>query len=202
MAKILVTDGNYPHTLGIVKSLSLKGHQVDCIGSKFCLSFFSKYLKKLAYEKRFFNSTNLERFLTFLKKENYDFLIPIGAESISFISKNRKIISDELIINIPPNKSIEICLNKNKTIKFAEKKGIKIPKVYTRKFLLNYILDNERLPSKLVVKSNKEISNMKVQYISSIKDFKELNFQDEEVIIQEYIDGIGIGFFAIYEMVN
>ena len=53
MSKILVTDGNYPHTLGIIRSLSKLGHEVDCIGNKFCLSSFSKYLRKFIYQKTY-----------------------------------------------------------------------------------------------------------------------------------------------------
>ena len=54
MAKILVTDGNYPCTLGIVRSLNKQGHKVDCIGEKLCLCRFSKYLNKVSYLKRFY----------------------------------------------------------------------------------------------------------------------------------------------------
>ena len=42
MAKILVTDGGYSHALAIIRSLTLKGHIVDCIGQNFAYLLFQK----------------------------------------------------------------------------------------------------------------------------------------------------------------
>ena len=59
MAKILVTDGGYSHTLAIIRSLTLKGHIVDCIGRPFCLSSFSNSLNKCSYKQSRFKPTGL-----------------------------------------------------------------------------------------------------------------------------------------------
>ena len=42
MAKILITDGGYSHTLEIIRSLNKLGNVIDCIGHPLCLSRFSK----------------------------------------------------------------------------------------------------------------------------------------------------------------
>ena len=90
MSKILVTDGGYSHSLSIIRSLTKLGHVVDCIGHPYCLSSFSFYLNRCAFKQSQFKSQYISHFLCFLEKEKYDFLIPIGADSVSLINKFRK----------------------------------------------------------------------------------------------------------------
>ena len=139
MARILITDGNYPHTLGIIRSLTKLGNQVDFIGDDFCLSSFTNYGSNCVYKKRLFNEKNIKNFLTFLKKKKYDFLIPIGAESVKLVNKYRLKISKETIINLAPYKSILLCLSKDKTLEFAKERGLLIPKNFTHKFIKQYL---------------------------------------------------------------
>ena len=198
--KILITDGNYPHSLGIVRSLSSLGHNVDVIGNNICISSLSRYLSKCAYNKSLFNQENIDNFIKFLNVEKYDFLIPIGAESVNLISKNRKLISKESTINLASQKSIFICLNKSKTLDFAKKRNILIPKEFSKDFVNEYLDKKNKLPSKMILKPAFELSNNKVKYIFSKKDyFENIKNISEEFILQEYIDGYGIGFFAIYD---
>ena len=78
MKRILVSDGEYLHTLGIVRSLSIEGYLVDCIGKNYCLSRFSKYLNKVVFEEEIFREEDsIHIFLKFLSNSNYDFFIPI-----------------------------------------------------------------------------------------------------------------------------
>ena len=107
MSKILVTDGGYSHTLAIIRSLKNSGHIVDCIGHPMCLSSFSKSLNKCAFKQSEFKPQNIEYFLNFLEKEKYDFLIPIGAKSVSIVNRFRREISEKVKINLAPKKSIQ-----------------------------------------------------------------------------------------------
>ena len=90
MLKILVSDGRYSHTLGIIRSLNKLGHKVDCIGHPLCLSSFSNSTNECSYRQSLFNEQNIPRFLEFLEKSKYDFLIPIGAKSVDLVNKFRK----------------------------------------------------------------------------------------------------------------
>ena len=111
MLKILVTDGRYSHTLGIIRSLKKLGHKVDCIGHPLCLSSFSNSTNECSYRQSLFNEQNIPRFLEFLEKSKYDFLIPIGAKSVDLVNKFRKEIEKKTCINLAPKESIDICLN-------------------------------------------------------------------------------------------
>ena len=56
--------------------------------------------------------------------------------------------------------------------------------------------------TKIVIKPSSELSDEKVIYLSR-EDFKRRNFLDSNnFLIQEYIQGSGFGFFAIYENGN
>ena len=90
MYRILVTDGGYSHSLEIIRSLNKEGYKLDCIGLPLCLSSFSKSLNKLAFNQAFFKVSNIDQFLLFIDKEKYDFLIPVGAQSVYLVNKFRK----------------------------------------------------------------------------------------------------------------
>tara|TARA_Y100001970_G_C14257765_1_gene876869 strand:- start:5961 stop:7640 length:1680 start_codon:yes stop_codon:yes gene_type:complete len=199
MAKVLVTDGGYPHSLGIIRSLAKLGHHVDCIGNGYCLSRFSRYLNKCIYKQSNFKSNNIGGFIEFLRRNNYDYLIPVGAESVRYISNNRKLISQYVIINLASNESIEKCLSKIDLLNYAISLEIPVPRIYTNDYLDDFISKNNYIPSKLVIKSKSEIyKNKKVKYISNINQYIKNYSYSKNNLIQEYIEGYGIGFFAVY----
>lgn len=198
MYKILVTDGGYSHSLEIIRSLNKEGNLVDCIGHRCCLSSFSKSLNKVAFNQSVFNVQNIDQFLVFLEKEKYDFLIPIGAQSVFLVNKFRNEISKKVIINLAPSKSIKNCLSKNKLLKLSSEIGIPIPKIYEKNDL-NKILGKKFFNKAVVVKPFSELSNAKVIYTSNIDTIKTILKSKEEFLIQEYIKGYGVGFFAIYD---
>jgi len=199
MYKILITDGGYSHSLEIIRSLNKEGYKLDCIGHPLCLSSFSKSLNKLAFNQAFFKVSNIDQFLLFLDREKYDFLIPIGAQSVYLVNKFRKEISKKVVINLAPSKSINICLSKNKLLKLSNEIGIPIPKIYKKKDLIQIIQNKEKFNKKIVVKPSSELSNSKVIYSSDIQRIEKIIRSKEELLIQEYINGYGVGFFAIYD---
>ncbi len=199
MSKILVTDGGYSHTLAIIRSLKNSGHIVDCIGHPMCLSSFSKSLNKCAFKQSEFKPQNIEYFLHFLEKEKYDFLIPIGAKSVSIVNRFRREISEKVKINLAPKKSIQNCLSKDKLLLIAKELEIPTPRMYEKNELEKYrhqILNNKK---QIVIKPSSELSNKKVVYTSNFKEINKYLKSEKEYLFQEYINGYGVGFFAIYD---
>ncbi len=201
--KILLTDSDYKHTLGIVRSLGKLGHTVDLIGNKISLSGISKYSNSTTYPQVKFNEFDILEFLEFLSQSNYDLIIPVGAKSVELISKFSNQISNLSNIFVPNFKTIEICLNKDKTYFFLESKGINLPKTWSFSDLgeLQTNLSQIRFP--VVLKSKNEINKSEaiyiydtVQLLRSASSFSvnHSNFP----LIQEYIEGEAYGFFAFY----
>ena len=170
MAKILVTDGNYPCTLGIVRSLNKQGHQVDCIGEKLCLCRFSKHLNKVAYLNREFNETKFSRFINFLKFNKYDYLIAVGAQSVDLISKNRNLINKYVKFNLPSKKILDLCFSKKEVYDYASKVGVRSPRNYSNQDIKLFLENKIQLPNSLVVKSNNELFEKKVKYVENARN--------------------------------
>ncbi|MBI96623.1 hypothetical protein CL656_05705 [bacterium] len=198
MARVLVTDGNYPNTLGIIRSLRKEGHIIDCIGYRFCLCAFSRDLNSVSYAQKDFCKNKIEKFIEFLSKKRYDHMIIIGAKSVDLVSTYRNRIKDHVSFELAPKKSIDICLGKEKLYEFAKKNDVLFPYVFTNNELNQFIKRNSCLPDNLVIKSNSELINKDVEYINNLNEFYNTKLLEHERIIQKRIFGHGIGFFAIY----
>lgn len=203
MKKILITDGSYKHTLGITRSLGKLGYKIDLIASKNSVSNYSKYCNKVVYDENRFKEEFIDEFISFLKKQDYYFLIAISAFSVELISKYSKRIKKLVDIHVPDIKKVEICLSKEKTYNHLKK--IKINQPLTWDFY-NYkeflkVLPNIKFPS--IVKSKSEINKIDTEYYNSPKELSrkvsEFFYENNSIpIIQERITGEGYGFFAIY----
>ena len=199
MSKILITDGGYSHSLAIIRSLTKLGHIVDCIGHPLCLSAFSKSLNKCAFKQSEFKIQNIEYFLNFLEKEKYDFLIPIGANSVFIVNRFRKEISKKVKINLAPYESIQNCLSKDKLLSIAQELEIPTPKIYTKKELEKYRYQISENKKQIVIKPSSELSNKKVVYTSKLDEINKYLKSEKKFLFQDYINGYGVGFFAIYD---
>ena len=202
MSKILVTDGGYSHSLSIIRSLTSLGHIVDCIGRPLCLSSFSLYVNRCTYNQSQFKPQYIDKFLSFLETEKYDFLIPIGADSVSLVNRFRKEIVKRVRINIAPEESIKICLEKDKLLLIAEELGIPTPKRYKLNELKETIDYGLNIKNKLVIKPSSELSNDKVIYTKDIGIINSYLQNEDNYLVQDYVSGYGVGFFAVYDNGN
>lgn len=202
MKKILVSDGDYEHTLGIIRALSKEGFLVDCIGNKICISRFSRYLNKLAFDQSKFNKQYIGFFLELLLTENYDYFIPIGAESVFLTNHFRDEINKYVKIVIAPKESINICLNKERLLNRAKSINIKIPTTYRYDSYKEFKTNLKDIIFPVITKSREEISKQEVKYFNDSKDldkFMRSNKFIKDTLIQQKITGSGIGFFAYYK---
>jgi len=133
MARVFVTDGHWRKTLAVARSLGRKGVHVT-VGERTSLntSFFSKYCsRRIVYPspKRF-----PEQFIEFLlkeiKKNHYDCLFPMEEETLLLVAKHQKEISSHTSLIIPGLKKIEFVRDKGNLIRFAEARGIPVPKTF------------------------------------------------------------------------
>jgi len=101
--KVLVTDGNFKHTLATVRSLGKMGVEVDVVSDMRCsISFFSKYCHKYYIAPNPQKSGKfIDSILTIIKKEKYDVLLPISFAAVHQISEKREEISKYVNIVLP-----------------------------------------------------------------------------------------------------
>jgi len=185
--KIFITDANYKHTLGAIRSLGEKNyHIIAGASTKYAISFYSKYCaEKVIYP----NPRNEKLFVKFLldyvRNNSIDVLMPIGYLTTTILSKYKDEFIKYTKLPVADWASMEIACNKERTMEFAEKIGIKVPKTYS------CIDEIKSFP--IVIKGIKESNNL--SYINSRDELLKSNISD--CLIQEYICGEGYGFFAL-----
>ncbi|MEM3393869.1 MAG: ATP-grasp domain-containing protein, partial [Candidatus Methanomethylicia archaeon] len=122
-----------------------------------------------------------------------DVILPIGYKSNIFFSKYYNKFKNFVKIPISNYKKISLASDKIKTIKFAEKNGIPVPKSFFVKSPTE--IKRYKIKYPVVIKSAKEIMYARNydELISVLEQKKEFGIQ----VIQEYIRGPGRGYFAL-----
>jgi len=203
--KVLLTDGNYKHTWAAARNLHSFGYEVDVIGGNRSISSKSKYVNKNVFAKNLLISENIQSFLKLIRDEHYDLVIGIGASSIQFLSENSSLISKITKLILPPQKSLELCLNKNLTMEFAKKIKIEIPQTFVVENFKQFQQKIRNVAFPVIIKSASEtMKDLPTIYLDS---YESLAFSKLEVLfkkgnkylIQQRIFGHGEAFFAIYD---
>jgi len=197
--KVLVTDGEYLHALGIVRFLGINDIDVHVIShTKRSISFYSKFCKK----KIIFPSTanNEELYLSFLekviKREQYHLLIPVGFQTTKLVSKNKNSLEKYINLEVASYETIKRAMDKSKTYELAKNLNIPFPEtIYPQTYK-----EIEELSSKLsypvVIKGLYEAGKQVIAYPNNKEEFisdyfalcKENNFSEGSLpMVQEYI---------------
>jgi predicted ATP-grasp superfamily ATP-dependent carboligase len=201
--KVLLTDGNYKHTWAASKALFSNGHVVHAIGGERSLVSSSKYVEKVVFKGLKLIDSNLERFLELLNIENYDVVLGIGASSVEFLSRNREAITHHAKLILPPIISLEIALNKMKSLEIASNLGINVPRSAKVERLSDVERHKSWLTRSFIIKSSSELrKDFDTLYFDNYDHFRDVSLNlkelDHSALIQERIFGIGEAFCGIY----
>ena len=198
--KVLITDGNFKHTLAAVRSLGKRGINVTVLSDlRFSISFYSKYCKnRIIVPDPKKNASYSGRILDIVKNGNYDVLLPISFASVYQVSKIKDELEQYVKVPIADGQSLEIAGTKNLTVKFAEKIGISVPNTFYPKNTKEVLSLSKNLEYPVVVKGAEDSGY--VGYANSPEELisKYTKIHKYCPIIQEYISGEGYGFFALY----
>jgi predicted ATP-grasp superfamily ATP-dependent carboligase len=208
--KILVTDGDALHSLVVVRSLGSKGMRVTMSSPRkvFSVSFYSKFC---AERKIYPPPSQPEEFVNFLidlvSSKKFDVLLPIRSPVIRLLAKNAEKFKPFVNFVLPPFESMKIADSKELTFKFAEEIGVPIPKTLypsDSEFALSTGQDFQKasgLSFPVVAKPCVGAGSVGLEYLNSQEDlrrFAEKN-RGNKWILQEYIQGPGYGFFALFK---
>lgn len=216
-SKILITDGASVNALGIIRHLGINNKfELVIVGyNSIALGRFSKYCKKyivLPHPKK-----NSDKFISVIinivLQEKIDFVLPVGFYAHKSIIDNIQSIESITKVCLPSKQSFEIATSKIETTLLAERVNVLVPKTKTITNL-DQLSTLKELRFPVVIKSQKEIGGRMVEYANNeeelISKFKRLisDFSlapNDYPIVQEYIKGDGVGFFAYYkngELIN
>ena len=188
MISVLITDAQYKHTLGAVRSLGKKGfYVIGGSSGKHAQSFYSKYCNEcLIYPDPRDEKAFIDFLVAYLKQNKVDVLLPIGYLTTVAISKHKEELLRYTKVPVADYQSMQIASDKYQTMEMARALGIPSPKEY------NSITDISTYP--IVAKGIYESGQ--VRYINSPEELNQLSLPDH--ILQEYISGEGFGFYALF----
>ncbi|MDD5570384.1 MAG: ATP-grasp domain-containing protein [Bacteroidales bacterium] len=120
-----------------------------------------------------------------IKKENIDFFFPVSSKYIRSIIENRNLFGNSLNY-IGTYEAYKILNNKNLLIEYLSNNNlVKIPKRFNS-------LSEAEIP--FVCKPEESSASRGVKYIKNQNDLKKIKtYNQENTIIQEYIEGTGVG---------
>jgi predicted ATP-grasp superfamily ATP-dependent carboligase/protein-tyrosine phosphatase len=213
--KVLILDaGEAPYALVAARSLGSAGYNV-VLGFPHCTPIFESYSK---YCKGYVTypdpSYALEDFHAFMlnQADKYDFILPLMEKTQLATSMIKdKLEKEGAVIPIPSYHILSIAVNKIAILELASKLHITIPKtliVYDEpKF--NEVIKELGIPFVMKISTEINVPPGKRHFIirkasekQFIEKFRRLQKYGVPIIIQEYIDGIGIGASFIFSRSN
>jgi len=205
MARVLVTDGHFRKSLAVVRSLGRKGISVT-VGERTFLntSFFSKYCARRLIYPSPQRSPNqfIEFFMKEIKKNQYDCLFPMEEETLLLLAQYHSQISEHAYFLIPDLKKIEFVRDKGNLMRFAEARGISIPKTF---YVLPSPSPSSLIPIPAVIKPRISSGSFGIIYVKKSEDLRSSYENVHErypfPLIQEWIpDGGGtFGLSALFD---
>jgi predicted ATP-grasp superfamily ATP-dependent carboligase len=209
--KVLVTDADALHSLAIVRSLGNKGMRVSMSSHRkvFSLSFYSKFCReRIIYPTPNRNEEFIDFMIDLVRSKKFDILLPVRSTVTPLIAEHAEKFKPFVNFVLPSFDSMNIANNKELTFRFAEKVGIPVPKtIYPRKF--SEIEEGaKRFRFPVVTKALIASGSRGLSYLNSPDELlrfaeknlkRESDLADKKWIVQEYIQGSGCGFFAIFD---
>ena len=204
-----MTDADYKHTLGIVRSLGKAKIQVSVVAksrkdlassSRYC---FSTFIVCGPAEPRYVDSL-----IDILRSNGQDLLIPVSyAATIAFASRK-----DELTkyarLEVAHQQQILSAANKRSSQQSALSLGIPVPDTLYPETFEDVRRQAHRLRYPVIVKPVHESSGVTVRCVQSCSDLLSMYetdlsqarlFEGNLPMIQEFIPGRGYGFFGLYQ---
>lgn len=206
---VLLTDGHYKHTYAILRALVEKGLSVGILfNKKLSLSLFSKYVtKRFIVSPDIYKNESiyLQQIINVLKNNVINVLLPVGNITYNVVSKHKAEIEKFARIPIVTYDKMYIAQNKSETFKFAKTIGYPMPITY----FINSLDEIENIAKTIcypavIKKVNPQETG--VIYCNNANELmsnylgiaKSIVNRQELPIIQEYIEGKGVGFYGLF----
>jgi predicted ATP-grasp superfamily ATP-dependent carboligase len=205
VSRVLVFDAQIRNSLAIIRSLGQKNIATDCAGEhSWQPAFFSKYCRnKIIYPSP---SRDTRHFVNFVREiveqEHYDMIIPVTDRTVIPLVKEKKIFEKYTKVPYPDYATLELAMNKEKTLRIAQDIGIPCPA--THFFNHRDEIDPDTLEYPLISKPRISSGAQGFQLYTTKKEFlKSLSLlppEETPPLLQEYIPHGGeIGVYTLFD---
>lgn len=211
--KILVTDGSYKNSLAVVRALGEQGHNVYVVGGPYCLANLSQFSRPGGFVSSVFgyfgssiSDEMLQDFLDHINLQDYDLIVPVGGKSVELLSISRSMLGRAKVI-LPDHDAILLALDKRRTSTLANSLNIKTPREYKFSSIQDVDGSVEAIDFPVVLKSSNELHKYPAEYfynkeslLRHLKHFEAHRLRNKWSfpIIQQYIEGKGVGYFGVF----
>ncbi len=206
--RALVTNAEAKHSLPVIRSLGEKGVEVVAASHhRRALGFYSRYCRDHLITPRAREGESYIRcLLRELEDREIDVLIPVGGEVTESICYRKSRFTKYTRLALPPDESMAIASNKNRTIELASNLGISTPATYFPRSIEEVEKNAVGFRYPAVLKAAKGRGS--VRYASSatelVETYRELCRGNQGQIsngflpqVQEYVPGGIRGYFAL-----
>lgn len=203
-----IVFGLFETGLGVIRSLGMNGIPVIGLDFKKDIGWYSKYVQPLMCP----SPSEEERLTSWLfdnfkgRQEKYPIFIT-SDDFLNYISRNREILSDVFIIDIPNHNLIISLTDKYEQFKLARSAGISVPETWLIRNVsdLQTLIDSDKgfplFMKGLDVNSwRRHFGGSKKGFILSSNDqllsqVKDINISVTPLIVQELIEGADVTHF-------
>ena len=204
MFKILLTNGAYKQTLAIARSLGAAGYEVGIVSHHaLSIGFLSKHCRfRHIIAQKDDKKAYVTELLALLKKHSYDVVLPVGYPVTGWLAERADEIQAFSKLPLAHISAFKIFENKQLTHDLAVQLGIPVPKTFAPKTIAEATDCLRYLDFPIVFKKTMEGKN-RIAYAYNKSDFfdyfTQFQTSKDDFIVQEFLNGSGAGYFALYE---
>lgn len=186
---ILVVSSNFRKAYPIVKSISRMGFRTIIAFYTWRSTIFSKYAnRRYQIPNPYLDERQyIANILLIISREKPLMIIPVGFIDNVVLSKYKRYIPSDVVLPVPEYNKLVKVSRKDLLAQLCKDLGIKYPKTLSSK---------EDVEMPVVIKG--VLDSSKPDYAFFKEEFyTKMNKRKGELIVQEFIPGIGCGYFAI-----
>ena len=206
MARILVLDGHSAAALAITRSAGLAGHWVAVGANRgiFAAAKLSRYCRTSLDYPVSTEDCNafVDAIVAFARSNSIDLIVPVTDWTIGPLLEQRQRLLEFCRAAIPSKCAYELASDKHRTIQIAESLGIDVPRTYLIESTAE-LSEQIKLPAVVKDRYSVRWHDEKAVLGSVAYAFTRPELESKararsqsagDVLIQEFISGVGIGF--------
>ncbi len=206
----IVTDGLWRKSLSAIRALGNDGYEVIVMGDSLATTgFWSRFTARRVIAPTAKNNSETfgEALVILLRSlKSKPVLFPMEDDTVIWCSKNAKLISQYAHIALPQAKSLDIAMDKSKTMLQAKKVGIPHPETWIPKSFEEFVSIINSSSSEVVVKPVRGSGSHGMVYDTqkSMVDWRIYWDKYSPVVVQERIpaDGEALGVSVLMDHAN
>lgn len=198
--KVLLTDTHWRTSYYVCKSLSKRG--IEVFGLKYTDTIFdkTKYYKQIIEVPSLEDEPDLWLEEVMSLKISNAALIPVSIESLKLVAGKKEVLKDRFIIPDISIEKLDMASDKLKSINFMRELGIRVPETIVPESLeeAEELITKFNFPVVVKLREEKNLAPVERYGIAHDKDqfielYKKLSLLQPYPLIQEYVQGQGVG---------